>query len=207
MVATSFAPQTDFAPTVRPAATPAKRVAKPISWLNFQKTYLEREDGYKYEWVNKQVVKSSHMDFTQLFILRNLQKLFDLLKANSRVNGLLAPETDIFFGENHRRPDVSYFTDAQIDRTAQGENQVPRFIVEVISKNDQMNLAHEKMQDYRATGVEVVWHIFPKISEVHVYSGAELKDMKVCQKEDICSAAPVLPDFEMTAAAIFQKTV
>ena len=112
---------------------------------------------------------------------------------------------DIFFGENHRRPDVAYLTDEQIARTAYGENQVPGFVIEVISKKDQMDLVHKKMDDYRGAGVKVVWHIFPSREQVHVYHGKNLSEMLVCMGVVLCSAAPVLPDFEMSANAIFQK--
>jgi Uma2 family endonuclease len=78
-------------------------------------------------------------------------------------------------------------------------------VVEIISTQDQMNLAHKKMQDYRAAGVEVVWHVFPQIEEVHVYSGNGLKNMTVCQQEDRCSAVSVIDGFEMTANDVFKK--
>ena len=179
--------------------------SKPISWPDFQKKYLSREDGFKYEWLNGQVSKSKHMDFTQFFIVANLLKLFEKLKQMGRVAGVMMPEGDIFFGQNHRRPDVAYLTDEQIARTAYGENQVPQFVIEVISTKDQMNLVHEKMGNYRQASVQVVWHIFPRIEEIHVYSGKGLKKMTVCTGEDFCSAAPVLPDFELSAAAVLQK--
>jgi Uma2 family endonuclease len=178
-----------------------------ISWSEFQKKYLTREDGYKYEWVNNEVVKSKHMDYTQFYIIRNILNLFNQMRFSGKISGLLMPEGDILFNGNHRRPDVSYFTDNQIDKTAFGENQIPQFVIEVISTKDQMNLVHEKMEIYRKAEVLVVWHIFPKIQQVHVYSGVDLKSMAVCNGDDICTVSPVLPNFEMTANAIFKKTL
>ncbi len=183
---------------------PAGKTRK-ISWPEFQKKYLDREDGFKYEWVGGEVVKSKHMDFTQFFIVHNLRNLFEFLRFKGRFSGILMPEGDIFFDGNHRRPDLAYLTEEQISRTAYGKNQVPKFVIEVISTKDQMNLVHDKMGNYRLAGVEVVWHIFPKINEVHVYIGLGLKKMTVCTGGDICSAAPVLADFEISADAIFQK--
>jgi Uma2 family endonuclease len=176
--------------------------SKGISWPEFQKKYLDREDGYKYEWVNKEVVKSKHMDHTQSFILRNLMRLFRSLVNKRGLTGEMQSETDIFFGGNHRRPDICYLTDEQIDRTAYGENQVPQFVIEIISTKDQMNLVHEKMENYREANVKIVWHIFPLIKQVHVYSGNELENMKVCKGEDICSATSVIPDYELTVNAV-----
>ena len=191
-----------------------KRVTTPIangkirriSWDEFQNKYLTREDAYKYEWLNGEVEKTKRtMDYTQLFILRNLLKVFRSLLASGKCDGELMSEGDIFFVENHRRPDIFYLTDAQIARTAYGENQVPEFVVEVISSNDQMNPVHLKMQNYRAAGVQVVWHIFPKIEEIHIYMGENLDTMIVCRGEKMCSAAPVLPDFVLSAKDVFTK--
>ncbi len=177
-----------------------------ISWDEFQNKYLTREDAYKYEWLNGEVEKTKRtMDYTQLFILRNLLKVFRSLLATDKCDGELMSEGDMFFVENHRRPDIFYLTDAQIARTAYGENQVPEFVVEVISNNDQMNPVHRKMQNYRAAGVKVVWHIFPKIEEIHIYTGENLDTMMVCRGEKMCSAAPVLPDFIVSAKDIFTK--
>jgi len=189
-------------PTAAPL-TPAQ--AKPISWPDFQKRYLSREDSYKYEWLNGEVVKFKNMDYTQFFIIRNLRNLFEQLRALGKLSGILMPEGDIFFGANHRRPDVAYLTDEQVDRTAYGENQVPHFVIEVVSSRDQMNAVTDKMGNYRSAGVQVVWLILPNHRQVQVFSGEKLNRMTVCMDDDLCSAAPVLPAFEMTANDVFQK--
>lgn len=176
-----------------------------ISWEEFQNKYLSREDAYKYEWVNQQVVKSKSMDYSQFFIVNNLQLLFEQLRSNGQVEGMLMPEGDMFFGSNHRRPDIAYLSKAQIARTAHGENQTPSFVMEVISTKDQMNRVHEKMENYRNAGVKMVWHIFPLIRQVHVYSGIGLKKMTVCTEGDVCSAGEVLPGFELKVEELLKK--
>ncbi len=182
-----------------------KSMPKPITWEEFQKKYLEREDGFKYEWVNQQVVKSKHMDYLQFYIVNNIRKFFDRLCAAGKFAGVLMPEGDIRFVGNHRRPDICYLTDEQIARTAYGENQVPQFIIEIISTHDQKNTVAEKMTDYRRAGVQVVWQVFPKLGQIDVYSGERLKQMTVCEMDDLASAAPVLPDFVMPVAEVFLK--
>ena len=176
-----------------------------ISWPDFQKRYLSRENGYKYEWLNGEVAKFKVMDYTQFFILENLLAHFDGIKLTQEVDGRLIPEGDIFFGPNHRRPDVAYLTSTQIARTAYGENQVPQFIIEVVSSNDQMNTVADKMGNYRDAGVKVVWLILPNRREVQVFSGEKLNRMTVCSDNDLCSAAPALPAYEMTANDMFRK--
>lgn len=144
------------------------------------------------------------MDYTQFFILENLLAHFDALRPTKAVEGRLMPECDIFLGSLHRSG-VAYLTSTQIARTAYGENQVPQFIIEVVSSNDQMNTVADKMGNYRDAGVKVVWLILPNRREVQVFSGEKLNRMTVCSDNDLCSAAPALPAFEMTANDVFRK--
>ena len=179
-----------------------RKKPKKISWKAFQKEYLTREDGYKYEWLNGIVEKTKRtMDYSQAYILINIRNFFDKYKKKHNVSGHLISEIDTFFAAHHRRPDIAYFTDAQIRKAKEGEAPVPQFIIEVISKNDMINTVNKKMEDYRKAGVPVVWHVLPKFKKVHVYHGTE---MKIFGEGEKVSAAPVLPDFEMEVSAIFK---
>ncbi|MEK7255740.1 MAG: Uma2 family endonuclease [Bacteroidota bacterium] len=196
----------------KPAALPSFATAKPkerrISWEEFQRQYLTREDEYTYEWLDGVVEKTKRtMDWTQFIILRNLQAFFRRLIFEGKAHGELISEGDTFFLSHHRRPDIAWFSEEQIDKTVQGIKPLPRFVIEVISTHDKAIKVAKKMQDYRAAGVEVVWKIFPDTEEVEVCSGDQLKEIKVCFGEDLCSAAPVLPAFVLPANDIFKKPV
>ena len=65
-----------------------------------------------------------------------------------------------------------------------------------------MNKAVEKMKNYRAAEVPVVWQIFPIQHEIHVYRG---KHMTVCVGDDMCSAEPVIAGFKMTVNEVLKK--
>lgn len=183
---------------------PVPQKPRPISWETFQKVYLEREDGFKYEWVNGCVEKTPRaMDKKQFFIIENLLALLDKLRYEKKANGRLIPEGDNFFKGNHRRPDIAYYTQEQI-RLAQDDANivVPQFVIEVISTNDQMNKVVLKMKDYRAAEVPIVWHIFPNQNEIHIYRG---KQMTVCVGDDICSAEPVISGFVLSVNDVLKK--
>ena len=172
-----------------------------ISWEDFERKYLNREDRFKYEWVNGVVEKTQRtMNQQQQFIWLNLAKFFYQLKKANPGLGDLIPEVDTFFGENHRRPDIAYFSPEQI-AVFRNSNQVPAFVVEIISNKDQLNAAHEKLADYRNASVTVVWHIFPKLQEIHVYHG---KQMRICLAGDTCSAEPVIPGFNLSVMDVFE---
>lgn len=203
---------TESAARMAPSAVlvqPDKTVqeSKPISWVAFQRKYLSREDQYKYEWVDGTVVKTIRgMDKSQLYIQFNLQIFFDQLKIEKNLEGTLIAEPDLFFLSNHRRPDIVWLTKQQIYALADpNAYEVPRFVIEVVSTNDNINKVKAKMINYGDAGVEVVWQIFPAHRQVDVYTGPLLHHMTVCKGADVCSAAPALPDFQLTVDAIFYK--
>ncbi len=208
---------TMYATTVAPSIeTPVHQVTgnghkkpKLVSWEEFQKKYLTREDEYKYEWVNGEIEKTKRsMDQRQYAILRQLRRLFVNLSNAGKISGGFEAEIDtIFLKGIHRRPDISYFSEEQEDNMERGLEQVPQFVIEVISTNDQMYLVHKKMRNYKDAGVQVVWQIFPALEEVHVYSGKYLKNMTCCTGNDLCSAAPALPDFTIPAMEIFKSAL
>lgn len=175
-----------------------------VTWHDFEKKYLIREDNFKYEWVNGLIEKTPRsMDQKQQFIYDNLSDFLTDLRIAGQASGRLSAEVDTFFLEKtHRRPDIAYFSDDQRKKMAQGINQVPKFVVEVISTKDQINLVHRKMQNYRDAEVDVIWHIFPLLNEIHVYNGLT---MNICRGNMLCSAEPVIPNFKLSVNQIFKK--
>lgn len=190
-----------------PAQQKAARAGKPISWEAFQRRYLSREDGYKYEWVNGQVEKTLRtMDRTQLYILNNILEHFMKLRITGKVEGQLITEADLFFkADLHRQPDVCWLTTAQINALADPNVlEIPAFLIEVISSKDQINRVRKKLLEYRDAGVQVVWHLFPAYQQVQVYSGARLEHSTVFEGDQLCSAATALPAFEMPVREVFR---
>lgn len=128
-----------------------------------------------------------------------------MLYATRKSPGAFEPEIDAFFlPEIYRRPDISFYDHQQLINISKGKQAVPEFVIEIISSSDQVNRLVKKMQNYRDAGVRVVWQIYPEQHEVHVYSSEGLMEMTVCKGQRICSAVPVLPDFQLTADAVFQ---
>ena len=201
------------AATVLKAAPQPKRRAAPrpvlprrIGWAEFDKRYLSREDGFKYEWVHGMVEKTAYtISPAQLYIQYNLTQIFGQSRMSGTVNGSLLAKPDLlFFPEVHRRPDFAWLTDHQIDRLAQPDIiEIPAFVIEVISTRDAVVKLVDKMRHYRAAGVQVVWLIYPAQQEVHVYGGPDLEQMVVRTGDKICSAAPVLPAFAFPVNDIF----
>lgn len=179
--------------------------ARLVSWPEFERRYLTREDGYKYEWTDGQVEKTkSTMNQTQLFVWHNLSQLLWKLSQTDKTIGSLSSETDTFLtAKIHRRPDMAYFSIAQMKAAVGGKPQIPAFVVEVISPNDNINRVNRKVSEYFDAGVSVLWHIFPELKEVYVFENGQ--SATICRGDDVCTAEKAIPGFSITANDIFRE--
>lgn len=175
---------------------------KSITWEQFKNRYLWREDGYLYEWVNGCVEKTKRtINYSQIFISENLVKFFFELYNSGKVQGYLTNEVDTFFLQNLRRPNLYYLTSQQIQDGKNGIPPVPKFVIEIISNDDKAKRVQEKVGDYLRADVKVIWQIYPDLQVIHVYNG---KKMTLLMDDDLCSAAPVLPEFVISVNDIFK---
>ncbi|TAE35845.1 MAG: Uma2 family endonuclease [Runella slithyformis] len=163
----------------------------------------EPNDGLKYEWNDGELIKFNGMKKEQLYIYDFLLDLF--LEKGCQKTGTLVAEQDVMLnGIQMRRPDVAYFTKQQIAATRNGDDVIPEFVIEIISNNDQINQVEKKIAEYFKAGVKVVWNIIPEEKVVYVYTSRQ--NVKICLENDICSAAPVLPDFELSVNALLDTS-
>ncbi len=84
----------------------------------------------------------------------------------------------------------------------EGVDIIPEFAIEVIASGDKLIDVDNKLIEYFKAGVKVVWHIIPAQEVVYVYTSRS--EVKICYDKDICSAKPVLEDFEISVEDIFK---
>jgi Uma2 family endonuclease len=170
----------------------------PATLLEFMN--WEPNDGFKYEWNDGEVIKFAGMNKTQFHIYTLLNRLF--ISKGYWKKGTFVAEQDVqLSGIQMRRPDMAYFTIEQEARMKNGSDEIPAFVVEVISGNDNINQVEEKIIEYFKAGVKIVWLVLPESKSVHVYTSR--KEVKICTDSDTCSAAPILPDFEVSVNELF----
>lgn len=151
-------------------------------------------DGFKYEWNDGEVIQSEKMKKRHLYLIRRLNRLFLTTSAHGQ-GGELIPEQDVWLSDAQmRRPDLAYFSAKQINESAIAETEpIPPFVIEVISPTDDAEHVESKVGDYFDAGVAVLWHVYFATQVVYVYTSR--RAVTVCLENDVCSAAPVLPDF------------
>jgi len=161
------------------------------------------EDGYRYEWNNGIIERSDRMKEEEIFIIRNIGRIFTRSEAYQRGDELFSEVDVTTFPGQVRRPDFTYLTKLQVERSVNKQTGIPLFIIEVISPNDRSKYLEDKLQEYFDAGVQVVWYVYPSRRQVFVYRSPQ--DIQPCTRPaDICSAAPALPDFEISVDELFR---
>ncbi|MFN3848309.1 MAG: Uma2 family endonuclease [Spirosomataceae bacterium] len=152
------------------------------------------EDGYKYEWNDGELIRFNGTNRKQIYIYDYLNTLF--ITKGYWQTGTLVSEYDVMLsGIQMRRPDIAYLTKEQIEQTKQGVDVIPEFVIEILSENDNINKVEEKVAEYFKAGVKVIWNIYVEQKVVYVYTSR--REVKICIENDICSAKPILEDFEV----------
>jgi Uma2 family endonuclease len=160
----------------------------------------ESNDGFKYEWHDGELIKIRGNHRHQLCIFDILINHF--IKQGYFEVGILVSKQDVKLSAiQMRRPDIAYFTRQQVLNMKEGIDEIPEFAIEIISDYDQINLVKKKITEYFKYGVKVVWVILSEEQQIEVYTSR--KDVKICTDHDICSAKPVLEDFEISVNEIF----
>ncbi len=188
---------------VREMPKPVVTKQRKVSFETFLKKFNNRADGFKYEWNDGVVEKSPAMTTRELFIIQNLLDFFYTIKA--RVGGILTTEVEQWTLPfvKYRKPDLAYFTKEQIREGKAEKEPLSEFMVELISKNDQINEVNSKILEYFSAGVKVVWLIFPNQEMVYVYTSPS--EVKICMGDALCSAENVIEGFVIKASDIFKE--
>ncbi len=117
------------------------------------------------------------------------RKLGEILTAEPGFKLSLTPET-------LRVPDVSFM---RLDKFLQIKNLnkfylgAPNLAVEVISPSETFQDVQEKIEDYLASGVEMIWIVRPKQTTITVYRPQH--ELTVLRIGDALDGADVIPGF------------
>lgn len=159
------------------------------------------ETRFKYEWNRGRIEKTENMKQLEFLILKALNRLFVSTKAFRNGDELITEGDVMTSDEQLRRPDLAYYTKQQIIESSKGNNQIPAFLIEIISPSDNQTRILEKNQEYFQAGVKVIWLIMPSLKQVHIFHSP--KQIQICTDDDICSASPVVDDFQITVNQLF----
>lgn len=158
-----------------------------------------------YEFVNKKVALKELIKNYDLLVIYWLNEFFATTAAFKN-KGKLISEVGIKLPKgNFRIPDLAYFTVSQIEAAAQGQYPIPALCVEFLSDSEGFGEVENKINDYFEAGVQVVWYINHANQSIYCYRSP--KDIQYLTDNDMCSAAPTIPDFQFAVKEIFKKEI
>jgi Uma2 family endonuclease len=121
---------------------------------------------------------------------------------------VFAAETGFTLSRNPdtvRAPDVAFVAQNRIPAEGVPETGfwaiAPDLVAEIVSPNDRMTEIQDKVTDYLAAGVRLVWVVDPKTETITVYQS--LKQVKVLIAGDVLEGEDVLPGFSLTLKKLF----
>jgi Uma2 family endonuclease len=180
-----------------------KRPSAPQTVAEFEKWLSRKRTDANYEFVRGRIIRKPSMKQEELFIVDFLIRRFVKTKAFEQGDNLLTEFDSYVDAYRKRVPDLAYFSATQIADTRTGKRVMPVFTIEVLSDSESQNDVLEKVQDYFDAGVQLVWYIAPKQQKIYAYTSPD--DIKVYKGQDVCSAAPLVPDFQFVIQDLFQS--
>lgn len=161
------------------------------------------DDGFLYEYDNGFAEQTSGMENKELLIISNIQDKFSTTNAHAERTKPYE-EADMWVsGTQKRIPDIALFARQQILDGANDGNPIPAFVVELISPSDKADKIETKVIEYFRSGVQVIWHVFPALRMVRVFTS--VKNSITHFESDMFDAAPAVPDLTMTVDELFAR--
>jgi Uma2 family endonuclease len=106
-----------------------------------------------------------------------------------------------------RRPDIAFVNFDRIAAPAELFNDpavwevVPNLAVEVVSPTITADEIQDKLQDYFASGVQLVWVAYPRHRRIYVYESATRN--RILSENEELDGGTALPGFRLSIAALF----
>lgn len=101
------------------------------------------------------------------------------------------------------RVDVAYMSHERFQQVQSHSylDVAPELIVEVMSSDDTWTQIQEKLAEYFAIDVKVIWVVDPKLKQIHSYRA--LDDVQIYRFDDELTCEEILPDFVLPLREIF----
>ncbi len=104
-----------------------------------------------------------------------------------------------------RSPDAAWVRLSRLRELSQRQKQrfiplCPDFLIELASPSDEVKTLREKMEEYRAVGLQLGWLILPESRQVEIYTPAGIETLL---SPDTLIGDPVLPGFKLELGLIW----
>jgi Uma2 family endonuclease len=138
----------------------------------------------------------------------NLGAILRAFVSQHKLGEVLVGEVGIYTArgpDTVRGADVAYISNERLARVQSSSylDVAPELVVEVLSPDDRWGDLVDKLSEYLAVGVQVVWVADPKTQSVYVYHS--LNKVQHFSVEDALPGGDVLPDLSVPVAELFAR--
>jgi len=186
-----------------------KSTAYPTGRLISGEELLDHPEWGHCELVRGKVVPVSPPRFEHGFVTNWLAFKITAFVTRQRLGKVTVADAGIYTARNPdtvRGPDVAYFSKERLkkERRPVGYSTVaPDLCVEIVSPRDRWSDITEKVNEYLAIGVRLVWVIDPARRKAHVY--APKMPPQVLQGKEKLDRETVLPGFKLSIEELFSE--
>jgi Uma2 family endonuclease len=190
---------------IQPILTP--EIIAPAPRLVTGEKFGGMHDAGRAELVKGVIVEMPPPGYMHGFIEGNFHRVLSAFVRRHRLGYVLVGESGLYTRRNPdtvRGVDVAFISQA---RMAQVQSKTyldvaPELIVEVLSPGDSWSGVKDKLAEYFAVGVLLVWVANPQRRQLHVYRS--LTDAEILTAADELSGGDVLPGFRVAVAELFE---
>jgi Uma2 family endonuclease len=170
--------------------------------------FVERpeNDERSFELVRGEVIELSRPKLPHGVVCNNAGRILGNYTFTRRKGYVVSNDTGVILERDPdtvRGPDLAYFEGVRTFADVPDTWAVtpPRVAVEVLSPNDRADQVNDKLTDYLANGVELVWLIDPSCRTITVYTANS--GPRVFTENDTLTGGDVLPGFRCKVADFF----
>ena len=158
------------------------------------------------ELVNGRLIRMSPTGYTHGYIESNFAALLRNFVNQHQLGQVLVGEVGIYTRRNPdtvRGADVAYVSNERLAQITSRSylDVAPELIVEILSPDDRWSDVMEKVDEYFAIGVQMVWIADPQRQQVFVYHSPTAVERFTLN--DQLPGGTVLPGFQVAVAEVF----
>lgn len=159
------------------------------------------------ELINGEIVKQMPTGHPHGFIENMIAFFLTLFVREHKSGRVITGEVGIITRRDPysvRAADVAYISK---ERLAQAQEEgfldvAPELVVEIMSPGNSWSEAQEKLAEYFASGVQMVWIVDPQLAQIHVYR--DLERVRLLRGADVLTGEEILPGFQVALSEIFE---
>jgi Uma2 family endonuclease len=191
-----------------PASPPAPGEAIEAQHVVTGEELFKLGDIGRAELVKGAIVHMSPTGYSHGRVESNVGAILSVFVGQHKLGEVLVGEVGIYTArrpDTVRGADVAYISN---ERMAQVQSSsyldvAPELVVEVLSPDDRWGDLVDKLSEYFAVGVQVVWVADPKTQSVYVYRAPS--KVQHFSPDDVLSGGEVLPGFSVPVAELFAR--